>query len=135
MKNIIFGLMIAVVLQCACESEGKLYLPELSTYVATDVTGNSAGLHGYIRYGGTPAYTERGFICATKPNMSIYDSSDDSDTDYHKMVVQGTGKGEFSVNITGLKANTTYYARAYAKSYTGISYANQISFKTTEDIP
>ena len=38
--------------------------------------------------------------------------------------------GTFSVSITGLEPNTTYYIRAYAVSEKEVCYSNEISFKT-----
>jgi hypothetical protein len=38
--------------------------------------------------------------------------------------------GSFNVNISGLTANTTYYARAYASNTKGIQYGNQVQFTT-----
>ena len=45
-------------------------------------------------------------------------------------MVSGTETGYFSVAITGLTANTTYYARAYAINAAGVAYGNQVSFTT-----
>ena len=36
----------------------------------------------------------------------------------------------FDIKITGLEANTTYYARAFAENKWGISYGNEITFTT-----
>jgi hypothetical protein len=43
--------------------------------------------------------------------------------------------GLFSTQATGLKANTTYYVRAYATNFAGTAYSNQISFKTSLEAP
>ena len=46
----------------------------------------------------------------------------------------GTGTGEFTSNITGLTAGTTYYVRAYATNAVGTSYGSQVSF-TADSAP
>lgn len=43
----------------------------------------------------------------------------------------GTGRGNFSSEITNLTADTTYYYRAYATNILGVSYGDIKSFKTT----
>lgn len=43
----------------------------------------------------------------------------------------GTGVGSFTSNLTGLKASTNYYVRAYATNSTGTGYGNELSFTTT----
>jgi hypothetical protein len=56
-------------------------------------------------------------------------------TEDNKAQSPGKGKGNFSVEVSGLKANTTYYARAYAISDLGRVYGNEISFTTYVAFP
>ena len=42
----------------------------------------------------------------------------------------GSGKGTFTSNITGLTASTMYYVRAYATNGTGTAYGDEFSFTT-----
>lgn len=42
----------------------------------------------------------------------------------------GTGTGSYSVGITGLSPNTTYYVRSFATNSVGTGYGSQISFTT-----
>jgi len=44
----------------------------------------------------------------------------------------GTGEGTFVSNITGLKASTTYYIRAYATNKGATGYGNEVSFTTSD---
>jgi len=46
----------------------------------------------------------------------------------------GTGIGSFTSTLTGLSANTTYYARGYATNSEGTGYGKQISFSTTSEV-
>lgn len=43
----------------------------------------------------------------------------------------GAGTGTFTSSLTGLTANTKYYARAYAINSTGTTYGSEISFTTS----
>ncbi|MFA6981042.1 MAG: FG-GAP-like repeat-containing protein [Ignavibacteriaceae bacterium] len=47
----------------------------------------------------------------------------------------GSGKGSFSVNVTGLSMFTTYYYRAYAESELGTFYGEVKSFTTPAGVP
>ena len=52
-----------------------------------------------------------------------------------KVVVSGTGIGEFSANLSGLEKDVTYYARAYAMNSDGTSYGNVVTFKVLRQAP
>ena len=41
--------------------------------------------------------------------------------------------GSFTSRLTGLTANTTYYARAYATNSAGTGYGDEVSFKTLQE--
>ena len=83
------------------EAKPVLRIDPVSNLGATSVT-----LNGNITDAGAPAYTERGFVFHTSSNPTI---------DNQRRVASGSGAtGEFSVNVTGLDANSRYYARAYA---------------------
>jgi len=66
--------------------------------------------------------TARGLCWSTNLNPTI----DNNHT------IDGSGPGYFLSHLTGLKASTTYYVRAYATYEKGITYGNQISFTTFE---
>jgi formylglycine-generating enzyme required for sulfatase activity len=95
--------------------------PTLTTTAATAVTYSTATLGGNITNAGTPAYTERGVCYATTQNPT---------TGNNKTPVEGTGTGSFSIGVSDLIANTTYYVRAYATNIHGTVYGNELSFKT-----
>jgi len=83
-------------------------------------------LGGNISYVGDPAYTERGICYSTSESPTISDT---------KVVVAGSGTGNFSTNITGLTVDNTYYVRAYATTEMTTIYGDQISFQTTASPP
>ena len=97
-------------------------LPEIVTLPATDITDWSVILCGNIEHVGYPAYSERGFCYATNTEPELSDSV---------KVVSGDGTGEFTVFVTDLEPNTTYYVRAYATNTVGTAYGDEITFTTT----
>ena len=96
--------------------------PKLTTNAVTAFTDSTATLGGNITRIGKPPYIERGVVFATKPNPT---------TANNKTPVDGLEKGSFDVNVTGLTANTRYYARAYVINEKGTFYGNQVRFTTT----
>ncbi|MDY0143384.1 MAG: FISUMP domain-containing protein [Bacteroidales bacterium] len=97
-------------------------IPVLSTTEVTDITQTTAKSGGNITSVGGNTVTARGVCWSTGQTPTI---SDNKTTD-------GTGAGTFVSNISGLTANTTYYARAYATNSKGTAYGSSMSF-TTED--
>ena len=70
--------------------------------------------------------TERGFVYSTATNPVI------GGADVKRIMVD-SGTDDFTVTLTGLSANTTYYVRAYAINSEGMAYGEVISFKTDKD--
>ena len=98
----------------------------INTKNATNVTSNSVTLGGNITDDGGRPVTARGICYGTIQSPDIYGEH----------TQDGSGIGEFSHNITGLSASTTYYARAYATNRNGTYYAsNIVSFTTTDGRP
>lgn len=67
---------------------------------------------------------QRGICYSTSTNPDIINSLHSAINDQRD--------GTCSEYILGLYPNTTYYIRAYAKNTVGITYGNEISFKTKE---
>ncbi len=65
--------------------------------------------------------TERGFVYATTPAPTTANT---------QVTDAGTGSGSFTANLTGLDANTTYYARSYAVVNGVTRYSSEYSFTT-----
>jgi hypothetical protein len=60
----------------------------------------------------------------------VYGTSTNPTTSNTK-ISSGGGTGSFSVNVTSLTPNTTYYIRSYAINSAGTGYGNNITFQTT----
>jgi hypothetical protein len=89
---------------------------------ASDITATSVTIGGNVTDDGGATVTERGICYSTSANPTTAGSK----------TVMGNGKGIFSGTITGLSANTTYYAKAFATNSYGTAYGSEISFKTVE---
>lgn len=74
--------------------------------------------------GGT-SVTEKGFCWSTTRNPTISNQKISADSLNN---VSG-------VIITGLKSNTDYYIRSYARNSSGLVYGNQMSFTTKNPLP
>lgn len=95
--------------------------PTVSTGSVTNITSSTATVSGTVTNSGSSSVSSRGVCYSTGQNPTTSDSC----------VNSGSGTGSFSVNISGLRASTTYYVRAYAASNVGTSYGVQRSFSTS----
>jgi hypothetical protein len=96
-------------------------LPTLTTNAVSSITPTSAICGGYISNNGGLTVTQRGICYSLTTNPTIANSQ----------VILGSGTWGFSVNITGLASNATYYLKAFATNAAGTSYGNEVVFKTT----
>lgn len=98
--------------------------PVITTSEVTSITTFTAKSGGtVISDGGGGSVTERGLCWSVIQNPT----TDDINTK------EGTGLGPFTSNLIDLKANTTYYLRAYAINATGTGYGNEVIFATGSD--
>ena len=91
--------------------------------VTSNVSSNSAVLTGALTSLGSSAVTQHGFCWATTENLDVSSSGKCELGDRAAL-------GNFSYQATSLHPNTLYYVRAYARNSVGITYSNQLSFKT-----
>lgn len=96
--------------------------PTVITSDVYDITNYSAYCTGNVTNNGGSAITARGVCWSTNHYPTV--------NDYHA-VDSIPGMGNFTVYMSGLYSNTTYYARAYAVNSMGVSYGQEISFTTT----
>ena len=97
-------------------------LPQLATTTAaSSITYSSASSGGNVTSDGCGTVTERG-IC--------WSSGTTSPTKANSYAASGSGTGSYTVGITGLSPNTTYYVRSYAINSAGTGYGGYIQFTT-----
>ena len=96
-------------------------LPAVTTNSVSNITATTATCGGNVTDDAGYAVTARG-VC-------WHDYYTDPTTSQNK-TVDGSGTGPFTSNITGLKANTTYYVRAYVTNQHGTTYGERMTFKT-----
>ena len=96
-------------------------LPIVVTSDAVNVSNVSASVSYDVISDGGSSVTQRGVCWSTDQNPTI---SDD-------LTNQGAGTGSFTIVLSNLTLNTTYYVRAYAINEVGVAYGNEISFLTT----
>ena len=92
----------------------------LTTATVSSITSATATSGGNITDDGDGTITARGICWAVSPSPTISNNK----------TLNGTGKGTYTSNITGLLPVTTYYVRAYATNSAGTAYGNEISFTT-----
>ena len=95
-------------------------LPTVTTGEVTNITRTTAICSGNVSDNGGAPVTERGICWGTSHNPTV---SGDHTT-------SGTGNGSFSLQMTGLNANKTYYVRAYAVNSAGVKYGEEVAFST-----
>ena len=97
-------------------------IPTLTTTGVSTITATSAETGGNVTSSGGETVTARGVCWSTVHLPTVAGSK----------TIDGTGSGAFTSSITGLTANITYYARAYATNSAGTAYGNEISFTTSQ---
>lgn len=103
--------------------------PEVVTNNATDIKTNSAVLNGELTsFGDDDEITEYGFYYGTTSSPSTKKKVGDDDDNLDE-------GDEFDLKLTGLKPDTKYYFKAYARNSEGIGYGSVKSFTTKEGDP
>ena len=95
-------------------------LPTVTTVSITNITITTASGGGSVTSDGGCTVTARGVQYSLYPDFSVIAGSTTS----------GNGTGTFSVELTGLLENTTYYIRAFAQNAIGVAYGSILSFKS-----
>jgi uncharacterized protein (TIGR02145 family) len=98
----------------------ELTLPSISTALPNPIAQTTATSGGNVLNDGGAAVSARGVCWNTLTNPTIANSK----------TTNNIGTGTFASSLTGLTANTTYYARAYATNSLGTAYGNEIKFTT-----
>lgn len=96
--------------------------PTVTTRAATNITSTGATVGGTIQDNGGATITASG-VCWSSTNTQPVITDN---------IVSSTAtEGSFSVNITNLSSNTTYYARAFATNSAGTAYGTVATFITS----
>lgn len=96
----------------------------IKTIVVSHISTTSAITGGSITNDGGALITERG-MC--------YGKSAGVDTS-HWVILNGEGIGKFEMQLTNLEKHTKYYVKAYAINAAGVSYGDELSFTTLENL-
>ncbi|HWR19620.1 MAG TPA: DUF11 domain-containing protein [Clostridia bacterium] len=91
--------------------------------ISSGVTGSGTTLSSTV-FAGSFALGERGFVYGTGLNPTVGAVG-------VKKIAAGNGAGSFEATLSGLNANTVYYARAYVMSGGSVYYGETISFTTS----
>jgi len=96
--------------------------PIVETDLIFDITaGKAVGTGTIVDIGGS-SITGRGICWDTSPDPTVLDTCQEF------LLSSST----FTVDLTDLQGNTTYYARAYARNNGGTSYGENIQFRTMD---
>jgi hypothetical protein len=99
-------------------------LPTVITIDPSSVEQTLTFLRGNVTSDGGAAVTSRGIVWGINPNPSIIDNRE----------ALGSGLGIYGDIVTGLIPSTNYHVRAYAINSVGISYGEDIPFRTADVI-
>ena len=105
-----------------CEKFESGRIVKLITDSVTSISYTSCSVQGTIIDVGESQINQHGFCWSDTP--------DPTTGDYNNMLGSVSSPGDYSADLTGLSANTTYYIRAYVQNNEGIFFGDQKSFVT-----
>ena len=127
MKNILLLAVSMLLFNCTSDNieEASINtLPTLTTTNATSITSSKIVTGGNISSNGGLEIISRG-IC--------WDIDQEPTVDKNTLL-NGSGLGEYAVEISNLESNTNYYVRAFATNSLGTSYGNELNITTLKDV-
>ena len=119
MKKLSLFLIALAMILTSCKPEVEK--PTVVTKSVGEVTETTAKVVGQVTADGGAEVTERGVCWNTVPAPEVID--------YRTKDAEG-GLGIFTLNLSNLESQTTYYVRAYATNEKGVSYGEEVSFTT-----
>ena len=108
--------------RCVKNHNNAATVPTVNTYPITGITSFSADGIGHLISNHAESASDKGICWSTSPNPTLSDNK----------AGIGTGFGVYTVTLTGLTANTTYYYRAYATNTAGTGYGTELNFSTLD---
>ena len=106
------------------EIEGPT-VPVVITKSISNISDNKATCGGNVTTDGRSFVTARG-VCWSKLEYPTIDG---------EHTTNGSGKGEFTSQLSDLESGALYYVRAYATNKQGTVYGEQVSFTTKTNLP
>ena len=100
-------------------------MPILESIAIDSITSISAKAHGAVIDSGGFTITKAGFCWDTLPEPDLDDSYA-----YDSVLTDS-----FSIDLTDLRFNKQYYARAFAENENGISFGEVLTFTTANGLP
>lgn len=104
-------------------------IPTIILTPPTNITSSSATSGGNVTFAGSSPVTERGVIWSPE-NSGVH-----ADYSLQTKTNNGGGTGSFASSITGLKAGSRYYLKAYARNDVGVGYSAEYVFETLPGNP
>ncbi|OQP67820.1 FISUMP domain-containing protein [Niastella populi] len=124
MRFAFIGLPLLVVVSCKKDDPAPPTAPAVTTAPLTNVTSSSATTGGTILTNGNAAITQNGIVLSqTNATPTLTDS----------VIAGTTASGSFTINLTGLDFNRTYYIRAFATNSVGTGYGDVVTLNTAND--
>ena len=119
MKNIKWLVLLSLLF--ACKKENKQSVASISTIEISNITSNSITTGLKVISNGGSGITKEGICWSIHETPTVEDSS---------IILDGSNKNEITISLSNLYSYTEYYLRAFALNGNGISYGNEINFKT-----
>lgn len=115
-------IFLIIILTCNCKKQdnNEIETPVITTKIASNIMEKGSSSGGTIVIDDFSSITSLGVCWDTTQEPTIATNRTD-DKIYFK---------DYTSYLSGLKANTTYYVRAYAIINTETTYGNSVSFKT-----
>jgi len=117
MRNPIISLLF-ILIGYSCTD--KLTIPVVVTAPVSDIRSTSALCGGTVVSGGGGELLNQGICWSVEKNPTISDN----------YVYDSIGLSSFSITITGLSPNTSYYLRSFAINSSGTGYGPMVKFTT-----
>ncbi len=117
-SNKSYGLSVRCLRDASIASTGDMTPPFVTTAQVTNISATGAVAGGHVSADGGSVVTARGVCWNTVGDPTLEDQH----------ISTGNGIGNYTVTLSGLAPNTTYYVRAYATNAVGTSYGATLIF-------
>lgn len=124
LKSLIYCIVLLTTFLSCGKDEEDAQLPRVKTKEMSAIRTRSATSGGIVESAGSFDVTQRGICWGINSKPTLLDA----------YTIDSSGLGGFNSTLTGLNPNTEYYVRAYAINNAGISYGNEVVFRTQEEV-